>query len=94
MGFFDLFSSSDTATAGAADDSVPSIGGIQADITNVDNIVNGNADSSDWGAGIGAGVGAYFGDPQTGADIGRTALPILNKTVRPVFSSIWNSIAK
>lgn len=73
---------------------IPNIGGIQADFVNLNNIVSGNAKSPDYGAGIGAGVGAFFGAPQEGAVIGRTVFPILNKTVRPALSNLWDNISK
>lgn len=73
---------------------VPSIGDIKADYVNFDNIVNNRAKSADWGAGVGGTIGAFFGAPQQGANIGRTVFPILNKTVRPALSRLWDNIAK
>jgi len=68
----------------------PSIGGISADVTSVDNLLSGNATGADYGRGIGAGVGAYFGQPQLGADIGARALPALGNA----WHSIWDSLSK
>lgn len=87
MNIYDLFDSSSGTD-------YPSIGEVKSDFVNIDNIVNGKAKSADYGAGIGAGIGAFFGAPQEGADIGRTVFPILNQTVRPLFSNLWNSISK
>ncbi len=64
---------------------LPDIGGYQADATNVDNILNNNAKASDWGGATGAGVGAFFGSPQTGADIGRAVFPLIEKGFNSVF---------
>lgn len=59
-------------------DSTPSsIGQVSEDFTNLQNIFDGKATSTDWGAGTGAGVGAYFGAPQLGADLGRTIFPAI-----------------
>lgn len=65
--------------------SIPDIQGYQADFVNAENIWNGHAKSADWGGAVGAGIGAYFGSPQTGATIGRAVLPILNKGFNHIF---------
>lgn len=91
VNFLDFIEPNSTSSAGTG---YPSIGDIKADLINVDNIVNNRAKSADWGAATGAGVGAFFGQPQMGANIGRVAFPILNKTVRPFFSDLWHGIAK
>lgn len=71
---------------------VPSINGIKADFTSARNILSGDAKSADYGRGIGAAVGAYFGAPQEGADIGAKVLPFLNKEVKPALVDAWHGI--
>lgn len=84
MDIFDMFSNTSNMSE------VPSIGDIRADFTSISDIANGKADSADWGRGVGAGVGAYFGQPQLGAKVGATVFPILNKA----FHGIWDAISK
>lgn len=66
-------------------DSVPDIGGYQADFVNVNNILNNKAKSADWGAATGAGVGSFFGAPQEGANIGRAVFPLIEKGFNSIF---------
>lgn len=76
-------------TLGFADfGGIPSIGDIQADLTSIEDIVSGHGGSEDYGRGVGAVVGSFFGAPQVGANIGAKAFPVL----KDVFSNIWDSI--
>lgn len=82
MSLFDIFNSNAQQTGASEATGYPSIGDIQADYVNVDNLVNNRAKSADWGAATGAGVGAILGGPegaQQGANIGRIAFPILEQ---------------
>lgn len=90
MGLLDLFSSQDPSSQISDGNGVPSIGGIQADFLNFENIISGKAKSSDYGAGAGAIAGSFFGAPQLGADIGRKAFPIIGD----VISGIGDAISK
>lgn len=83
MGFLDSILGTDSSE-------IPSINGISADVTSVDDIINGKGNSGDYGRGVGAGIGAYFGQPQLGADIGSEVLPVLSDTLK----NVWDSISK
>lgn len=98
MGMYDSYGSfagpDASSAAGSSGSGYPSIGEIQADYQNLDNIFNNNAKSADWGAAVGAGIGAFFGQPQMGANIGRTTFPILNEHVVPELGRWWGQLTK
>lgn len=79
MSLFDIFNSNAQQTGASEGSGYPSIGDIQADYVNVNNLVNNKAGAADWGAATGAGIGAFFGKPQEGAAAGRIAFPILEQ---------------
>lgn len=83
MSLFDIFNSNAQQTGASSEATgYPSIGDIQADYVNINNLLNNKATSADWGAATGAGIGFIFGGPegaQQGANIGRQAFPMIQK---------------
>lgn len=79
----DLKSYNPFASGGGS--SIPNIGGYKADAVNVNDIVQGKAKAADWGAGVGGAIGAFFGAPQQGANIGRVAFPALENVFKNLF---------
>lgn len=60
---------------------IPGISGYNADITSVENVYKGKATSEDYGQIVGTAVGAYFGAPQAGGQVGRAVF----KGIRDLF---------
>lgn len=91
----DLFSSENPFSQIGGETGVPSIGDVKSDMINFYNIGSGKAKAADWGAGIGGATGFALGGPagaQFGANVGRLALPILNKVAGPVIDTIGSGI--